>query len=78
MEVINGTIRDGKFGGQPVYAPYFWKQAKDGLADARHGNSYIFDITSKDIKEYPELNYFDIVKISCDREGYITCEACYE
>ena len=78
MEVIKGIIRTGKFGGQPVYAPYFWKQAKDGLADARQGRAYIFDITDKDRKEYPELGPYDIVRISSDKEGFITCEADYE
>lgn len=73
--MINGTIREGKFTGCPAFAPYFWQQVKDGLADARKGRAYIFDITSQDKKEFPELELFDIVTISKDREGFIYCEA---
>lgn len=77
-KVINGMIRGGKYDGQPEYAPYFWKQAQEGLADARQGNTYVFDITKKDEAKYPDLARFDVVKISSDREGFITCEADYE
>jgi hypothetical protein len=72
----HGIIMDGKYAGQPRYAPYFWKQAQDGLADARRGNVLIFDIQKKDIKEYPELSRFEIVTVSADKQGFVTVEAC--
>ena len=77
-DILNGVIRNGKFAGQPEYAPYFWQQVQEGLADERKGNIYIFDITPKDIKKYPALASFEIIKISKDRQGFISCEADYE
>lgn len=68
----------GKFLGQPQYAPYFWAQVKQGLSDARERGAYIFDITVKDRREFPELTNFDIIRISEDRRGFITAEAEYE
>jgi hypothetical protein len=66
---------DGKYAGQPRYAPYFWKQAKNGMADEHRGNLYIFDIQKKDVKEYPELSSYEIVTVSADRQGFVTAEA---
>lgn len=74
----HGIIIEGKFTGQPQYAPYFWKQVEDGLADARQGKAYIFDIQSKDIELFPELKHYDIVKVYKDRQGYISAEAEFE
>ena len=64
--------------GQPVYAPYFWEQAKNGLADCRRGKVYIFDITSSDISKYPDLGRYEIVKIYEDSNGFVTCEPDFE
>ena len=76
--VRNGMFTSGKVEGQPLYAPYFWEQVKQGLADAKDGNAYIFDITPKDVKKYPDLERFELVKLYDDGNGYVTVEACYE
>lgn len=75
--ICNDTYRTGKFSGQPLYAPYFWKQAREGLADAKDGNMFIFDITEKDIKFFPELSRYDIVRVVNDG-NFITVEAAYD
>lgn len=74
---INNTTAT-KFTGQPRWAVYFWKQAEQGLADVRFGNGYIFDIAQKDIDKFPELGHYDIVKLTKDRQGFVTAEAQYE
>ena len=71
-------IKQGKFTGCPQWAPYFWKQVKQGLADARERGWYIFDIQKKDVDKYPELRNYDIVKLKADRQGFISAEANYE
>ncbi len=76
--IHNGTIITGKFSGQPAYAPHFWKQAQQGLADERRGRTYIFDITKKDVENYPELGRYEVVRIYDDGNGFITCEPGYE
>jgi len=79
FEVRNNTIVSyGKFSGQPRWAPHFWGQAKQGLADARERGAYIFDITKNDIEKFPELIHYDIVKLFEDKEGYVSAEAIYE
>ena len=65
-----------KFTGQPRWAAYFWKQAERGLSDVRLRNGYIFD--QKDIDKFPELGHYDIVKLTEDRQGFVTAEAQYE
>ena len=76
--IRNGMFTSGKFSGQPLYTPYFWKQVKQGLADARYGTAYIFDITAKDIRKFPELDRYDIVKIYDDGNGFVSAEADYD
>ena len=68
----------GKLFGQPRWAPHFWEQAKQGLADVRFRNGFIFDITEKDVDKFPEPTHYDIVKLTEDRQGFITAEAQYE
>ncbi len=76
--VRNGKFTSGKFSGQPLYAPYFWEQVKRGLADAKFGNIYVFDITPKDVKQFPDLDRFEIVKLYDDGGGFVTVEAGYD
>ena len=77
-EIRNGVFVSGKFVGQPKYAPYFWQQVKDGLADEVNGNVYLFDITPKDIKKYPELSRWEVVRVYDEGGGFITVEPGYE
>lgn len=77
-KLVNGVFVSGKFSGQAAYASYFWEQVKQGLADDQQGNVYIFDITEKDIKKFPDLNRFDIVKISEDKNGFVSVEVDYD
>ena len=52
-EVKNNTIISrGKFVGQPRWAPHFWTQGQQGLADEHIHHGYIFDITQKDIDKF--------------------------
>ena len=74
----NGYFTSGKFTGQPLYAPYFWEQVKKGLADARYGNTYVFDITVKDVDKFPELDRYEIVKLYDDGNGFVSAEAGYD
>lgn len=76
--IRNGKFTSGKFLGQPLYAPYFWEQAKQGLADDRQGNAYVFDITPKDINKFPDLDRYEVVKLYDDGNGFVTVEACYD
>ena len=76
--VRNGMFTSGKFLGQPLYAPYFWEQVKKGLADAKYGNAYVFDITKKDIKKFPDLDRYEVVKLYDDGNGFVTVEAGYD
>lgn len=56
------TIRDGqivsqgKFPGQPIYAPYFWARVLIGFADREtQDGDYIFTVTNQDRQQFPEL-----------------------
>jgi hypothetical protein len=76
--IRNGCFTSGKFTGQPQYAPYFWEQFKKGMADAKFGNTYIFDIMTKDVEKFPELDRYEVVKLYDDGNGFVTVEAGYE
>ena len=79
FEIRNDTIvTPGKFMGQPRWAPHFWAQGRQGLADVRTRGGYIFDITKKDVDIFPELSHYDIVELTSDRQGYVSAEAQYE
>jgi len=74
----NIIITPGNFMGQPRWAPHFWAQGKQGLADVRIRCGFIFDITKKDVDKYPELSHYDIVTLIADRQGFVSAEADYE
>ena len=79
LELRNNTIvTPGQFMGQPRWAPHFWVQGRQGLADVRIHGGYIFDLTQKDLDKFSELSHYDIVTLTADRQGYVSAEASYE
>ena len=79
FEIRNNTIiTPGKFMSPPRWAPHFWDQVKQGLADAHERGWYIFDITQKDVDTWPELAHYDVVKLKADRQGFVSAETDYE
>ncbi len=72
----NVIVTQCKFVGQPRWAPHFWTQTEQGLADVRLSNGSIFDITNKDIDKFPELAHYDVVKLTED-QGFVIAEAQY-
>ena len=74
----NTIMTPGKLFGQPYWTAHFWEQASQGLADARERGAYIFDITKEDVDSFPELMYYDIVRLIEDRQGFVSAEAEYE
>ena len=48
------------------------------MADVHIRGGYIFDITKKDLDTYPELTNYVIVKLTADRQGFVSAEASYE
>lgn len=78
-KVQNGVIRTpGKFENEPVYAPYFYDLVMQGASDETDydddGTALdYFDITSDDIKQFPELK--GIKRLQCyeDSAGFFYC-----
>lgn len=55
-KIEKGIIRDpGKFEGDILYAPYFWDEGLNGMADADIGSIWFFVVHDLDRAEFPEL-----------------------
>lgn len=76
----NGRIvSPGKFEGEPIFTPYFWDIAMQGLADSDNGDAFGFTINKEDDahKEFPELKKWlgrkrSLKLFQCDL-GFIYC-----
>jgi hypothetical protein len=85
----NGRItQPGKFEGEPIFAPYFWNLALEGLADRGNGRSFDFkfSFTGKGasaqtdrglLKDFPELKAWlgrkRTLKLVEDSQGFVHC-----
>lgn len=65
----------GKFEGEPIYAPYFWDQFLQGMADEDDGEWVTFEITAQDEQLFPELKGIQRVRLYEDDVGFVHCEA---
>lgn len=70
----------GKFEGEPVFAPYYWDLALQGLADADNGKVFKFRFDGKDGKDTPfaaELKaWLGRRRVLCmreDNQGFVHC-----
>lgn len=70
-------VTPGKFEGEPIFAPYFWECALDGMADWDDGKLYKFDITLKDREDWPELAAWlgrrHTLRLHEDGQGFVRC-----
>lgn len=69
----------GKFEGQPVFAPYFWKIALDGMADRDDGFVFTFKLLhcDSDFNRWPTLRAWlgrkRTLRIREDSQGFVSC-----
>ena len=76
----NGRITSpGKFEGEPIFAPHFWSQGIEGLADEDDGHVYKFKFKNEDadMQAWPELKAWlgrrRILSMSEDGSGFVHC-----
>jgi hypothetical protein len=60
-----------KFDGEPDYVLEFWNRAIAGQAHDDRNNVYIFNITEKDHRHYPELPVASQLYLIEDSVGFI-------
>jgi hypothetical protein len=71
----------GKFEGEPVFAPYFWELALEGMADRDNGEvftfRFAFNTTDADIAFKPELLRWlgkkRTLNLREDSQGFVHC-----
>lgn len=71
----------GRFEGQPIFAPYFWNMALDGMADADDGYVFTFRLHKSDpevadcpaLKDWLGRKHYCLLRISQDANGFIRC-----
>lgn len=68
----HGLIRDpGKFEGEPIYVPYFWRMALEGAADDE-GCTLKIPIDKQDRKLFPELAKKQrVIRLYEDDQGFV-------
>ena len=64
----------GKFEGQPRFIPYFYDLVLDGGGYIDDTTAEI-EITSEDVKLFPELKGYDKVVLYEDNDGFVYGEA---
>lgn len=70
--VEGGIIRSpGKFEGEAVYVPHFWKIGLEGFADRDDGKVWGFDLTDEDKAEFPELKGRRTIKLLERDDGFV-------
>lgn len=73
--VKNGRIQNpGKFEGEPLYVPYFWEEALNGLADDDDGIYFFFNVTATDREIFPELKGIKTVTLHETGNGFVCAE----
>lgn len=69
----------GKFEGEPIFAPYYWSMAMEGLADGDDGRVFTFRFKSsdRDFVIWPELRYWlgrkRALRMWEDSQGFVHC-----
>lgn len=76
--IENGHITSpGKFEGEPSFAPHFWENALQGLADDDNGKVFTFHITTEEKLANPVLREFmgkkRLLHLSEDEQGFVHC-----
>ena len=61
----------GKFEGEGAFVEAFWNKALEGLADEDRDGAFIFNISEKDHKEYPELPVGSRLYLVEDSNGFV-------
>lgn len=80
FNVVDGVIRSpGKFEGEPLYTPYFWELALDGIGgeeESDEGDVLIttFEVDGTDTAEFPELAGVKQVSVYEDDLGFVHIE----
>lgn len=76
-DVRNGRIvSPGKFEGEPIFAPYFWNAALEGMADDDDGECYTFALSAEDHALWPELKeqgWTDTLMMWESEQGFVYC-----
>ena len=68
----NGRIKDpGKFEGEMLYVPDFWRIGLDGGADEDDGEVFRFVVTPEDREAFPEINGADEITLSETNQGFV-------
>ena len=78
----------GKFEGEPIFAPYFWNLALEGIADRDNGHSFVFRFAFTGsgassqadrelLKDFPELKRWlgrkRALMLAEDSYGFVHC-----
>lgn len=69
----------GKFEGEPIFAPYYWENGLNGMADEDNGETFTFDLTADDYAMWPELRDWmgndesNTLIMSESEQGFVTC-----
>lgn len=54
--VVNGIIQNpGKFEREPIYVPYYWNCALEGMADEDEGGEFVFELDAAERVIWPEI-----------------------
>lgn len=70
-------ISPGKFEGEMLYVPYFWKCGLEGMAENIYSEDnddvtwWKFEITNEDLKEFPELGDIKELCLWIDSNGFV-------
>ena len=69
----------GKFEGEPIYAPYFWDMAMNGMDDDTEWDDdtpiSVFTVTEEDRALFPELDDAKTVRLWEDGNGFVYVES---
>lgn len=75
----NRITNPGKFEGEPIFAPYLWDRALEGLSDYDDGKTFYFRFNKADLdlSIWPELKQWlgrkRTLKLREDDNGFVHC-----
>ena len=69
-------MNPGKFEGEPIFTPYFYELAMNGMGEPGPDNSDRFYVEPEDIQEFPELAGIITVELQYSDNGFVFCITC--
>jgi hypothetical protein len=63
--------RPGKFEGEQAYVPYFWELGCSGFADEDVDGVWVFNVSTEDKENFPELKKRKRVKLYEREDGFV-------